>query len=350
MAEGKADEARVIEGRIAEIDNALKAALEEEERVRDSFKAASKAAPKTLAERILGARDAFHGLEIGFRNDGDTPAADDDTNPVVHVGAPQEWDIELPRLNESLYGGFASTLPRANAIGTVNYKQRDTQTGEPASWAGVDAETSESATKAKVLYTWKDAVANKETFAGYVPVSKDTLLDYDELQSIIASDLQIQLREVVDEACVTGSNAAGVVGIVNTTGIQTYTATQGDSYYDSIRKMKTAVMTNARRVPTHVAVSPAVKEAIDLYKTTDKFYQSLLSGDTIWGMQIVEDENIGGILVYDASSARIRTIHNMAVEVGYVNDQFIKNELCILAEQTVALQVVRPNAFCYMAV
>lgn len=348
MAEDKADEARVIEGRIAEIDNALKAALEEEERVRDSFKAEPKQQPKTFAEAILGPRDQFHGLEIGFRNEGDEPASE--PNPVVHVGAPQEWDIELPRLNESLYGGFASTLPRANAIGTVNYKQRGTATGAPASWAGVDADTDESAAKAKVLYTWVDAVANKETFAGYVPVSKDTLLDYDELQSIIASDLQIQLREVVDGACVNGSNSAGVVGIKNTTGIQTYTATQGDSYYDSIRKMKTAVMTNARRVPTHVAVSPAVKEAIDLYKTTDKFYQSLLSGDTIWGMQIVEDENIGGILVYDASSARIRTIHNMAVEVGYVNDQFIKNELCILAEQTVALQVVRPNAFCYMAV
>ena len=345
MAEDKADEARVIEGRIAEIDNALNAALEEEERVRDSFKAEPKQQPKSLAEAILGPRDQFRGLEIGFRNEGDEPVP----SPVVHVGAPQEWDIELPALGASLYGGFASTLQRVPAIGTVNYKQRDAQTGSVDTWAGVDAETSESTTKAEVRYAWKDAVANKETFAGYVPVSKDTLLDYDELQAIIAGDLQIQLADCIDNAIVTWQNNAGVVGIINTTGIQTYTRPQTDSFYDAIRKMKTMVMQNARRVPTHVAVSPAIKQELDLYKTTNNFYQSLVSGDTIWGMQIVEDESVNGILVYDASSARIRTIHDVAVEVGYINDQFIKNELCILAEQTIAFQVIRPDAFCYSA-
>ncbi len=37
----------------------------------------------------------------------------------------------------------------------------------PATWGGVTNGT--SAAKAKVLYSYKDAVANKETIAGYVP-------------------------------------------------------------------------------------------------------------------------------------------------------------------------------------
>ena len=35
------------------------------------------------------------------------------------------------------------------------------------------------------------------------------------------------------------------------------------------------------------------------------------------------------------------------MEIGYYNDQFIKNELSILAEWTKALQVRRPDGFCY---
>ena len=111
--------------------------------------------------------------------------------------------------------------------------------------------------------------------------------------------------------------------------------------------MRTLVMKNARRVPTHVAVSPEIREAIDLYKTQTGFYQTL-GTDIYWGMQIVEDINCPGILVYDSFAARRRAIHGgVTVEVGYINDQFAKNELSILAEHTKALQVRYPDAFCY---
>ena len=61
----------------------------------------------------------------------------------------------------------------------------------------------------------------------------------------------------------------------------------------------------------------------------------------------VEDFNCEGIMVYDAFAMLKRPIHGLAVEVGYVNDQFIKNELCILAEETMAFQVKRPDAIVY---
>ena len=105
-------------------------------------------------------------------------------------------------------------------------------------------------------------------------------------------------------------------------------------------------MRNARRIPTHVAVSPEVREAIDLYKTETGLYQTLGS-DVYWGMQVVEDVSCPGILVYDSFAARRRAIHGgTTVEIGYYNDQFIKNELSILGEHTKALQVRYPDAFC----
>ena len=64
-------------------------------------------------------------------------------------------------------------------------------------------------------------------------------------------------------------------------------------------------------------------------------------------MQVVEDVNCPGIMVYDSFAARRRAIHGgTTVEIGYYNDQFIKNELSILAEHSKALQVRYPDAFC----
>ena len=343
MTDGLEDEARVVEGQIREIDITIEHVLDEEDRLRAEYSAAPVMDARSFGEKILGPRDSFKGLEVGFRNEADeTPA---ETNPVVYVAGPQENDYTLPQKPARLLYSFAATLPSAPAVGSVNFKRRSTQTGSPATWAGVDPYTGESATKAKVLYTWEDAVANKETVAGYVPVSKDSLLDYDELLAIIEHDLRQDVDDNEDDKYLTGNNNSGIIGVLNTVGIQSFTTHMGGLYWEAIRMMRTECMENARAIPTHVCMHPDIKQAIDLYKTTQGFYQNI--GDNFWGMVPVEDFNCSGILVYDAYAARKRPIRGTSVEVGYVNDQFIKNELSILAERTSCLQVVRPNAFVY---
>ena len=120
-----------------------------------------------------------------------------------------------------------------------------------------------------------------------------------------------------------------------------------DAYGLAVEDSSGVAMTTSRRIPTHVCINPLIKQEIDLYKTETGLYQTLGS-DVYWGMKVVEDTNCPGILVYDAFAARRRAIHGgTTVEVGYYNDQFIKNELSILAEHTKALQVVYPDAFAY---
>ena len=71
---------------------------------------------------------------------------------------------------------------------------------------------------------------------------------------------------------------------------------------------------------------------------------------TLWGLPVVETQAIAvdkfltgafklGAQVFDRWDAR--------VEVGYVNDDFTKNLLTILAEERLALAVYRPEAFIY---
>lgn len=338
VADGKLDEARVVEGQIKQVDITLEHVLDEEEQLRNSVKFANPVENMTLAQHALGARDEFTELPIGFKKVLDVDPT------VVTVTAPREIELELPAKQPIVFPGFASTLQSVPAVGSVDFKQRSTQYGEPDTWGGV-ADGS-SATKAKVIYTYKDQTAHKETIAGYVPISKDTLKDYPELSAIINSDLVIDLQTKRNQKFVNGNNANGIVGIENTPGILTFEAAIGGLYYEAIRLMRTKVMKTARRVPTHVVLSTEIKEAIDLYKTETGLYQFLGDG-VLWGMNVVEDVDASGILVYDVYAAKARPVHGMTVEVGYVNDQFIKNELCILAEETTALQVSYPDAFCF---
>lgn len=334
--------ALVIQDQIEQLDITIGHVIEEEDALRNAPK--PKPHNESFGVRILGARDEFHGLQAGFKNSAEVGPRN--AASVVTVGAPTEIELELPAKLPGVFQNFASTLIETPAAGSVTYKQRDktSESGAPATWAGVTSGT--SATKAQVIYAFKDAVANKETIAGYVPISKDTLMDYDELLDLIEHDLLLDLDEITNGKYWNGSDSTHIVGITNVTGIQTFTEAMGGMYFDAIRMMRTKVMRNARRIPTHVAVSPEVREAIDLYKTETGLYQTLGS-DVYWGMQVVEDASCPGILVYDSFAARRRAIHGgTTVEIGYYNDQFIKNELSILGEHTKALQVRYPDAFC----
>lgn len=335
MDEDRVDEARVVEGQIKQIDLTLEHVLDEEEKMRRDART-QKTPSASFAEQILGARDEFKGIEVGFRAEGDPT--------VTTVSAPTQVELAIPGKSPALLNNFASTLGSAEAAGDIEFKQRSAQYGEPGTWEGV--KDGASAPKSKVVYTWKTAKALKETIAGYVPVSKDTLKDYAELAAIIENDLILDVNEKENGKFLTGSNSSGIVGILNTPGILAFTTAMGGLYYEAIRHMRTKVMKEARRVPTHVCLHPDIKTAIDLYKTQTGLYQFL--GDNIlWGMASVEDFDCAGILVYDATCARKRPVHSMSVEVGYVNDQFIKNELSLLAEKTTALQTTYPDAFCY---
>lgn len=333
VTDGEVDNARVIEGQIKQIDLTLQHVLDEEEKLRTA-----PTAPKvadTFGVKILGPKDQFRGLEVGFKNDAS----------VSFMKSPYEVDLTLDAKPDPVYMTFADTLAEVPAQGSVKYQRRKAQIGNPDTWGGVT--TGNSATKAKVIYQWEEAVANEETIAGYVPVSKQSLQDYAELLSVIEHDLLLDLKYKTDDKYLNGNNsAAGIVGIKNTAGIQEVSDGFGGAYFDAIRKMRTKVMTASNRIATHVLVSPDIKEAIDLYKTTTGLYQSLGDG-FYWGMQVIEDPNFDGILVYDMNAAKRRSVGDVTVEVGYFNDQFIKNELSILAEHRKALQVTYPDAFCY---
>ena len=101
-------------------------------------------------------------------------------------------------------------------------------------------------------------------------------------------------------------------------------------------------------------LNPKDWAVIELLKDTQGRYlignpQGTLS-PTLWGVDVVttqamtEDKFLAGAFkmgaqVFDRWDAR--------VEVGYVNDDFIRNLVTILAEERLALAVYRPQAFIF---
>jgi Phage capsid family len=303
-------------------------------------------------EQAFGSREAFKGASAGFRAVITLPSCRALTIPsfpgVVDQSIPAFADY--PR-------GFADTLIQAPTAGAVTFLRRGVRTNAAAQWA--------TGEKAASSYEWVEATAPLTWIAHHTPISKTEASDWDQLDAIVRNELMIGLAQAKSVAALVGTNDAGIVGVTNTEGVQPYTVNAAadadgniDNVYDSIRRMATKVFLVSGFRPTHVAMSPQVKEQLDLLKGDDGHYLAITVGDRVWNLVIVEDCGLtvvdasfthNGVIVYANIGATWYTKESDNVEIGLVDDQFINNAYTLLAEGRNALAVKYPDAFCYCA-
>lgn len=338
-AENRAEQLYTIQGRIEMLESQLSDTLEEEQRVRDSFTAMGGSLPApasmSLTEQAFGPRAKFTGLVPGFRAAITIPAAPAVTDPTL------PGFVDGPR-------GFIDTLNSTSTENAVTYLRRGAKTNAAAQWS--------SGSKAESSYVWTEHTAPLTWIAHHAPISKTQASDWGQLDGIIRGEMMIGLKQRKSVEALVGTNSAGIVGITNTTGIQTYTPRALDNAYDSIRRMATLVRLVSGFIPTHVALSPYVNEALDLLKTTDGQYLRINVGGKVWNLEIVEDDGLTidesgvthyGAIVYASVGATWYTKEQDNVEMGLVESQFIQNAYTLLAEGRNAMAVRFPDAFCY---
>jgi len=119
--------------------------------------------------------------------------------------------------------------------------------------------------------------------------------------------MMVGLAQAKSREALVGSNAEGIVGILNTEGILTYDpeidGKEDDTVYDSIRRMLTKVHVTSGFASTHVAMSPQVKEELDLLKGDDGHYLAINVNGQVWNLEVVLDVNLALIDEQD-------TVHN----------------------------------------
>ena len=313
--------------------------------------------PKTIdaenfVSAFLGSRDGFEGImdrygeKMAFTYEQVMNAAD----PTYKLADPKKTSYNLPSNIIEMPMGIIDVISKGTTDSNMEYMIPKSFTNNAAEWTPgtVKAESDESWGKDEATMFW---------LAHSMPVSRDTLSNYGQLQAILSNDLMTGLRLKEAAALLNLDSSDTKKGILKKTGIQKYAAKQGDTLYDSVRRMKTMSWMETGIFPNYVAMHPLVTEHLDLMKDKNERYMMLTINGRMWGVPIVEDVNLVsgeegsqkyGVLLFNSNSATWYTAESDALQIGLVNDQFVRNEFTLLAEGKHLITVQRPKSFVYM--
>lgn len=204
------------------------------------------------------------------------------------------------------------------------------------------------------------ATAPVRTIAATTPISEQQLQDVQQIQDIINDELSYQVRLVEERQVLWGDGTGeNLLGILNTPGVPTITR-GGTHLLDRIASGQTDVRM-AGFEPNAVIIHPLDwEEIVQLKDTSNGYIYANPQVDTanmrLWGMRVVvatsaqetsanttEERNLvvgdfqRGATLYDRST--------LGIQIGYVNDQFRRNQRTIRAEERVAFAVRSAAAF-----
>ncbi len=354
------DAIKTFQGKKDALNEMLTDVLAAEEKMRnDGGVPVIAAAPQPKNEHVdfvnafLGSRDGFenimakYGEKMAFTYEQVMNAAD----PTYKLVDPKKTSYNLPSNIIEMPMGVIDVISKGTTDSNMEYMIPKSFTNNAAEWTPgtVKAESDEA---------WDKDEASLFTLAHHMPISKHTAYHYGQLESIIKNDLMYGLKLKEADALLNLDNGATKKGILKKTGIQTYENAAGDTVVDSIRKMKTKSWMATGMMPTHLAVHPLVTEHLDLMKDANQRYMLINVNGKVWGLPVVEDVNLVtdtsgdakyGALMFNANAATWYTSEADALSIGFVNDQFTRNEYTLLAEGEHLITVQRPKSFVYMA-
>lgn len=238
-------------------------------------------------------------------------------------------------------------LPVINiASGAVEYADQLTR---PAGAAPV----AEGAAKPESGMTWELKTTTAKVIAHWIKASRQALEDTPQLQSIIDADMRYGLA-LAEEAQIlqgdgTGQNLDGLLTNATVfTDASGILAEIGAATANRIDVIGAAILQGALNdyPPTGVVVHWADWWRMVLTKDGEGKYilgtPGSLPMPQLWGLPVIPTKAIApdGFLVGDfRSAATLYDRWQPRVEVGYVNDDFTRNLVTILAEERIALAV-----------
>ena len=282
------------------------------------------------------------------------------TGDVGSPAEPGEVFSQPTRMN----GIAANGVRRLRVAEVLNTLPADSNqvsaTVEGASVSGVAGQAFEGDLKGETDFVFDLKTVPVITLAHTVPVSNQVMQDSAALEQF----LNLRMTEFVyrkhEDEIINGDGTAGHFSGLTLAGNHTeYTAEAGDTGLDSIRKA-VAEMEDLDFDATVIMLHPKDWAGIELTKDQQDAYvlgnggsASYVSqgmGANLWGVPVITSKAIarGKFIAADTQNAIAHFLRSdVVVEVGFVNDQWNRNEATLRAEMRGALIVTNPNGVQY---
>jgi HK97 family phage major capsid protein len=211
--------------------------------------------------------------------------------------------------------------------------------------------TDEAGVKISGQPSYEEISEEVKKIAGTVKISKEMLADLAFVQSEINSDLMASIDQSIEDALLNGA-VGGINGILTnavTFSAGTFAGTVVNPNISDVIRVAIAQIQNANFEPTHVVLNPEDVAAMQLTKSSTGEYtypMFLMDVNKVANLSVVSTTNMvaGTFLVGDFSKSNVRMREAMNVQVGYVNDDFQRNMVTILAEARL-VQYVKANDY-----
>ena len=223
---------------------------------------------------------------------------------------------------------------------------------EETTYTNTAAETAEGAAKPEATLVLTQRTSPVRKIAVTLPVTDEQLEDVPGIQTYIESRLVNMVRQRLNTQILVGDGIApNLLGLINVPGIQTQ-AKGADPTPDAVFKAMTLVETVGQANPSAVVLNPADWQDIRLLRTVDGLYiwgsPAEAGPERIWGLPVVKAQGLTagtGVTGDFRNYALLLERSPMSVAIGYVNDDFRRNQRTIRAEIRVAIVFFRPTAF-----
>lgn len=311
--------------------------------------------PRTLGERFVATEEYRAWVEGGQRGplsaeiralvDSDTTTeTDGNAGMLIPQGNP------IPPTPRQAKLVMRDLIPSTTTtLNNINYVREYT----PATDETGASSVAEAAVKPEVVLEFTDADAPVRKIAAWVPVTMEILADAPTLAGYINGRLAYMVNFREQDEIIRGNGIApDLTGIINTTGVQTQTATNNDvpgTIADSIAKVELAdgdangVVMN----PGDFWASVSERRSTQMDASAVGSAPIGTPAPTLWGLPVVRTRAMTTLtaLVGDfANSCMIFDRQGMTIRQSDSHDTyFIYNKVAILAEKRLALAVFRPD-------
>ena len=169
------------------------------------------------------------------------------------------------------------------------------------------------------------------------------LADLSFIRAEINRDLMASVEQGMEYSLLNGAGGADLTGIIPSAtpfAAGSFAASVPSANISDVILVAKSQIEGANHYPTHVVLHPADVAAMRLTKGTDGtytypiYYMDNEGNAKVCELIVVSTTNIaaGELLVGDFTKSNVRIRENMNLQVGYVNDDFQRNMVTILAE------------------